>query len=260
MIDLRYTLSGAIARVTLPHPEKGNPISVSMLEALHEQFRRAEAGGARVFVLGSAGPCFCSGGDLEEIAAMENLSRGIDDAAAVFHRLISEFLESSLIVVAAVQGVTVGGGLSLVAAADIVIASEQATFTSAYTGVGLSFDGGLSMISHSIGVHRALRMVLLNDTMSAAEAFDAGLVARVVPEEDLEAAVDAVSQALASGSQPALAAAKQLVRRTAEPAPDSAMRREAVAMRELARGADAREGISAFNEKRRPVYPAPEGT
>jgi 2-(1,2-epoxy-1,2-dihydrophenyl)acetyl-CoA isomerase len=107
---------------------------------------------------------------------------------------------------------------------------------------------------HTLGLHRTLRLALLGDLLTAQEAYDAGLVARVVPAEELPAAVDQVVEALLAGPAAAQAAAKRLLREAASPSPETALRRESLSIRTLVDTSDGAEGITAFLEKRAPRF------
>jgi 2-(1,2-epoxy-1,2-dihydrophenyl)acetyl-CoA isomerase len=147
-----------------------------------------------------------------------------------------------------------GAGFPLAAAADVVLAGRSARFTLGYTRIGFSVDGGTSLLVHSLGLHRALRLALLNDVLTAEELYAAGLLARVVDDEDLPATVEQVVAQLASGPAAAQAATKRLLRTAAEEAPESALRAEALSIRERAAEPDGREGVRAFLEKRSPRF------
>jgi 2-(1,2-epoxy-1,2-dihydrophenyl)acetyl-CoA isomerase len=146
--------------------------------------------------------------------------------------------------------------VALAAAADVVLAGESARFTLAYTKLGLSPDGGSSLLTASLGLHRALHLALLNPVLSAEQAQAAGLVAEVHPDADLEAAADRVLAQLLAGSRTAQVAAKRLLREVAVPWAEGALRRETLSIRACADGADGREGVDAFVAKRPPAFPS----
>ncbi|GAA4688070.1 enoyl-CoA hydratase/isomerase family protein [Nocardioides nanhaiensis] len=250
MSTLDYDFSNGVARLTMAAGDRGNALDLESTTALLEGVRGAHADGARVIVLRSRGRFFCVGGDVAGFAAADDLPLLVDDLAEMLHRVVSELAHSPAVVVSAVQGPAAGAGFALAAAADIVVAAESASFTLAYTRLGLSHDGSSTLLVHSLGLHRVLQLVLLNDRISAAEAQAAGLVARVVPDDELEAATETVVDTLLAGSAPAFAAAKRLMRETAERNPESVMRREALSIRALAATPDGQEGVAAFAEKR----------
>ena len=244
------------AWITLNRPDAGNPLGTDCLDRLADAVvgaRRADVG---VVVLRARGPRFSVGGDLSEFGAAQDPEALVDNLAERLHRTVSELIRLDAIVVAAVHGVAAGAGVSLAAAADIVLAAESARFTLAYTRSGLSPDGGSSMLTASLGLHRALYVALLNPLLSANEAKAMGLVAEVHPDEGFEEAVEETVGRLTRGSRSAFVTAKRLFREQAVAAPETAMRRETLGIRSAAGGPDGREGIAAFLAKRTPMFPS----
>lgn len=249
-----YAFADGIARITLDDADRGNPVHTGSVAALFDAVRRADADGARVIVLASTGRFFSVGGDLGSFGTAPDMAAYIDDLADSLHRVVSELIRADAVVVSVVQGVAAGAGFPLAAAADVVIAADTARFTLGYTKIGLSVDGGTSLLTHTLGLHRTLRLALLNDVLSAEEAHAAGLVARVVPADELAATVDEIAASLAAGAAGSFAVTKRLLRAAVEDAPESRLRAEALAIRERAGSADGREGVTAFLEKRPPVF------
>lgn len=253
---VRYEYADGVARITLADGERGNPIHHRSVAQLHEAVRSADRDGARVVVLAAEGRFFSVGGDLGAFAGAPDVTAFIDDLAEALHRVVGELVRSSAIVVSVVQGTAAGAGFPLAAAADVVLAADSAKFSLAYTKVGLSPDGGSSLLVHTLGLHRALRLAILGDLLTAQDAFDAGLVARVVPAAELAEAAEQVVATLAAGSATANAAAKRLLRDVVAPAPETALRKETLSIRALAGSPDGREGVAAFVEKRAPQFGA----
>ncbi|TIC79405.1 enoyl-CoA hydratase/isomerase family protein [Nocardioides sp. GY 10127] len=251
---VHYELRDRCARITLTAPQQGNALHEGSGGALLEAVRRAGAEQARVILLASEGRFFSVGGDLSAFSRAEDVAGYIDDLAETLHRIVSELVRSPAVVVSAVQGPAAGAGFPLAAAADVVLAAESATFSLGYGRVGLSPDGGSTFLTQTLGLHTVLRLALLGDRLTAAEAQAAGLVARVVPDADLPAAADAVVASLLAGSPAALAAAKRLVRGGVGVEPEALMRRETLSIRELAAGPDGVEGVRAFLAKERPRF------
>jgi 2-(1,2-epoxy-1,2-dihydrophenyl)acetyl-CoA isomerase len=252
----RLELRAGVAWILLDRPESGNAVDLSFVAELWDCLREVRRADVGVLVLASTGPAFCVGGDLRAFGAADDLPSLVEDLADGLHRCISELHRLDAVVVAAVAGTAAGAGVPLAAAADIVLASEAATFTLAYTKVGLSPDGGSSLLPASLGLHRSLRLALLNPALTAEQAREAGLVAEVHPDAQLGSAVQAVVDRLAAGSRDAQVAAKRLLREQASPSPDTAMRLESVAIRRAAGTADGHEGISAFLAKRPAAFPS----
>lgn len=249
-----YSYADGIARITLDDPDRGNPIHPGVVTALLDGVRRAHADAARVIVLASTGRFFSVGGDIAAFGAADDLAEFVDDLAESLHRVVGELLRSPAVVVSVVHGVAAGAGFPLAAAADVVVAGRSAKFTLGYTKIGFSVDGGTSMLVHSLGLHRALRLALLNDVFTAEEAAAAGLVARVVDDAELTATADGIATQLAAGSAGAQAATKRLLRTVAEEAPESVLREETLSIRARAAEPDGREGVQAFLDKRTPRF------
>lgn len=254
MSPVTYTLDGRVARIRLSDGDRGNPIHQSSVDELGLAVRQARSDHAHVVVLSADGRAFSVGGDVAAFAAAEDVGALVDDLAEALHRTISDLHRMDAVVVAVVHGVAAGAGLALAAAADVVLAGASARFTLAYTKLGFSPDGGSSLLTASLGLHRALHVALLNPVVSADEAHRLGLVAEVHPDDDLETAAEAVVRRLASGSRAAQVATKRLLREAATPAAEAALRREAVSIRARAAEPDGREGVAAFVEKRPPQF------
>jgi 2-(1,2-epoxy-1,2-dihydrophenyl)acetyl-CoA isomerase len=249
-MTVSYTFADGIARITLDDGDRGNPIHQDSVAALRAAVRRSGADQARVILLSATGRFFSVGGDIAQFGAAEDISAFVDDLAEDLHRCVSELVRSPAIVVSAVHGMAAGAGFPLAAAADVVLAARSAKFTLGYTKIGFSVDGGTSLLVHTLGLHRALRLALLNDVITAEEAYAAGLVARVVEDEELTATAEAIVGQLAAGSAGAQGATKRLLREVAEESPESVLRAESLSIRARAAEPDGREGVQAFLEKR----------
>lgn len=188
------------------------------------------------------------------MANATDLPTVLDEVVHGLHRVVSELQRSEAIVVCAVQGTAAGAGFPLVAAADIVVAAESAKFALGYTKVGLSVDGGTSLLVHTLGLHRTLRIALLNDVLTAADAERFGLVARVVPDRALTAEAERIAATLISGPSSAQAATKAVIRQAADAEVEACLRREALTLVRQGGTADAAAGVSAFSARRHPTF------
>lgn len=251
-----YERHDGVARIRLSDGERGNPLNQAMVDALARAVRQARVDDVHVVVLSGEGRAFSFGGDVSAFAAAGDPEQLIDDLAEGLHRVVSELHRMNAVVVSVVRGPAAGAGLSLASAADLVIAGTSARFTLAYTKIGLSPDGGSSLLTASIGLHRALQAALLNPVLTAEEMRAMGLVAEVHPDDELEPAVEQVVAALRSGSRAAQVAAKRLLRESATPGAEAALRRETLAIRARADSPDGREGVAAFLAKRTPSFPS----
>ena len=158
-------------------------------------------------------------------------------------------------VVAAVQGVAAGGGLSLLCGCDLVIAAASAKFTLAYTRAGLTPDGGSTFfLARLVGLRRAYELALTNRVLSAQEALEWGLITQVVPDQDLGEAAGALAANPVRGPTESFGATKRLLLDGATNSLETQMELESRAIAEAIRRPDGQEGIAAFLEKRRPGF------
>lgn len=254
-----FEVRDGVAWITMTRGDSGNTFGASMAAELSEAMAAAERADVGVLVLTATGRFFCAGGDLREFAEAPSTADLTADLAGTLSDVVQRLADLPTIVVAAVQGAAAGAGVPIAAAADVVVASESASFTLAYTRAGLSPDGGATLLPRTFGLHRALAWALLNPTVSAAEAQQIGLVAQVFPDADFDASVARLAEKLARGSRDAQVATKRLIRQAA-PAPGGHWDAEVTQISTLAGGLDGQEGISAFLAKRPVVFPSSTGS
>ena len=246
-----------VVRMTLNRPDVHNAFDDRLIAELTEGLVRiGEDESVRAVVLTGAGKSFSAGADLNWMRRMAGYSdeENLADARGLA-RLMQTLNELPKPTVARVNGAALGGGTGLVACCDIAIASDKATFgtTEARLGIIPAVIG--PYVVAAIGPRQARRLMLTGERISAIEAAHIGLVHEVVPAEGLDAAIDAVLENLLKCGPHAISAAKGLVRDltgrpiTAEIVDDTAQR-----IASLRATAEAREGIAAFLEKRRPAW------
>jgi 2-(1,2-epoxy-1,2-dihydrophenyl)acetyl-CoA isomerase len=246
-----------VAHLELNRPDAANAIDLelagALAEATQELGRRDDL---RAVLMTGAGARFCGGGDVRSFAdAGTDLDARLAEIVERLHVAVTGLAAIAVPVVAAVQGSAAGAGLALVAGADLVVAGESARFVMAYTAIGLTPDGGSTWyLERSIGRHRALDLVLTNRVLSATEAMEWGLVARVVPDADVRAEAEQLVTTLGAGPTQAFGAAKRLLRGAPAASLADQLEDEAWALVRAGGSADAREGVSAFVEKRAPSF------
>lgn len=251
-------LDDGIARLRLNRPEASNGLTVESLRALHDAILLCHGDPrVRAVLFTGEGQHFCAGGDVRDFAAKgDGLPDYLREATAWLQIAVAALIQLRAPVITLVQGFAAGGGgLGFVCASDIVICAESARFMSAATRVGMAPDGGASVtLSRIVGHRRALELVLTDRTLGADEALEWGLVTRVVPDDELTSAGEALARKLAAGPTRALGEAKRLLwdglgRGVHDCLPD-----EARTVSELSGSADALEGLAAVIEKRKPTY------
>ncbi|SBS76562.1 Enoyl-CoA hydratase [uncultured Mycobacterium sp.] len=254
--ELNVSLDGGLLTVTLNRPDSLNSLNSAMLRALADVLAHAADDPAvRVVRLGGAGRGFSSGAGISAEDQSDRRPDTPDEVLTEANRAVQTIVGLPKPVVAVVQGPTAGVGVSLALACDIVLASEKAFFLLAFTKIGLMPDGGASaLVAASIGRARAMKMALLAERVSAAEALSSGLVSAVYPADELEAGVAAVIDKLASGPAVALRKTKQAINAATLTELDAAIGRESEGQLILLGTKDFREGTKAFQEHRSPTF------
>lgn len=254
MAQVDYEQSGGVGWITLNNADTGNAFDFRIADALAAAVRSASHDRVKVMVLRARGRFFSVGGDLTGFDGADSFPDYLNDLATAGHRIIADLARSDAIVVSVVQGTAAGIGFPLAMAADLVLASDTAKFTLGYTKVGLTGDGGTGLLARSLGLHRTLRLALLNDVLTAEEAFASGLVARVFPDAELDDRAAELIARLAAGSRGAQAGVKGIVRAAAAPDVETRLAHEAHTMTTAAGHPDSTEGITAFLAKRAPRF------
>jgi 2-(1,2-epoxy-1,2-dihydrophenyl)acetyl-CoA isomerase len=254
--DISLAVDHGIARLNLARPDAGNALNDRVIaQLLGHAETLASRDDVRVVVLSGQGRNFCVGGDLAYFARIDDIEPEILGLATDFHAAIDALRGLDAPLVAGVQGAAAGGGLSLACACDLVIAAESARFTMAYTAAGLSPDGGASwFLPRIVGLRLATEMLLTNRVLSAAEAAAAGIVTTVVPDDTLDAEVDALAARLRAGATGAYGSVKRLLQRSATASLREQLEAEARAIATNAASPDGREGVAAFLAGRPPVF------
>ena len=251
-------ITDGIARLRLNRPDAANGMSAELLSALCDAIMVCHGHpDLRVVLLSGEGTSFCAGGDVRAFASKgEKLPDYIRQATAYLQNAVTGLLRLEAPVIASVQGFAAGGGdFGLVCASDIVIAAESAKFLAGATRVAMAPDAGVSVtLSRLVGLRRAMSILLTNPVIPAAEALQMGIVTKVVPDAELADASLALARELAAGAPKALAATKRLVWAGTGTSVEQCLSEEARTVAELSGMADAREGLAAVIERRKPVF------
>ena len=252
---------GSVATLTLNRPDALNALDPAMIDALIAHTAAvARDDSVRVVVLRGAGRHFMAGGDIRSFAerlaeAPAVRSEGFRRTIGRLHAAIENLHRMPHPVVGRVHGAVAGFGLSLMNACDLVVAADDSYFASAYRQIALTPDGGGSWaLPRLVGLRKAMEIFLLGERFGAADALALGLLNRVVPAADLDAATNAMVHALATGPALALRNAKRLVRESLSRSLSEQLDAEASSFAACAGTADFVEGITAFLAKRPPQF------
>lgn len=257
MDGLLVDLTDGVLSVTINRPDSLNSLNAAVLTGIADTFEAA-ADDPRVKVarLGGAGRGFSSGAGIGADDPGSSESGG--DPVEVLHlanRAVRAIVALPRPVVSVVHGPAAGVGVSLALAGDLVLAGDTAFFMLAFTKIGLMPDGGASaLVAASVGRARAMRMALLAERISAADALAWGLVSNVYPAADLETEVAAVLDRLRNGPAVSQALTKNAINAATLTEFEPALGRETEGQITLLHGTDFREGIKAFQERRTPTF------
>ncbi|MGE2733321.1 enoyl-CoA hydratase/isomerase family protein [Mycolicibacterium vaccae] len=247
--------TGAIARITLNRPDAANGMNGTMTRELADVAAQCDNADTKVVVITGAGRFFCAGGDLKDFSTAPSRGSHVKGVADDLHRAISTFARMDAVVITAVNGTAAGAGFSLAVTGDLVLAADTASFTMAYTRVGLSPDGSASyFLPRLIGITKTKELMLTNRTLSAQEAADWGLVTEVVAADALAARADELAQQMAATSAGSNGGVKALLLDTFGNGLEQQMELESRLIARRADSADGREGVDAFLAKRKAEF------
>jgi 2-(1,2-epoxy-1,2-dihydrophenyl)acetyl-CoA isomerase len=247
-----------VATLVLNRPERMNALNGDLAVALNKALDRvASDKDVQVVVLTGAGRCFCAGGDLAAIGKgrQENNVAELEPILRSGMQMVLKIRTMPQPVIAAVHGPAAGAGMNIALAADIRIASEDATFGQNFAKVGLFPDyGGMFFLPELVGPAKAAEMFYTGDMIDAPTALRLGLVNRVAPLDKLEAEVRALAQKIAQGPAVAIRAVKRSLFGSAREKLEKVLEEEVQQQMECFQSEDCAEGIRAFFEKRKPKF------
>ncbi|MGV3540716.1 MAG: enoyl-CoA hydratase-related protein [Rufibacter sp.] len=252
---LLYSVTNGVATITLNRPDVFNAFndqqSYELQDALKQVTRDASV---RVVILTGAGKAFCSGQDLKAIAGAEKRSLA-DSLHKRYNPIIKAMRELPKPIICRLNGVAAGAGCSLALACDYIVASSTASLIEVFVNVGLVLDSGSSyFLPRLVGMRKAFELSTLGTKVSAEEALQLGLVNQVVTPEELDTAVQQIADRYATAPTKAIGLMKKMLNKSFESSLDEMLEYEAYCQEIAGSSADYREGVTAFNEKRKPVF------
>lgn len=252
---LLFVKENGVATLTLNRPKAFNSFNREMAFAVIEKLEAcAQDDEVRAIVLTGEGRAFCAGQDLKEAT---------DDNGVSFKMILNEHYNPIIKairtvpkpVVAAINGVAAGAGANIAFACDMTVAKASASFTQAFSKIGLVPDsGGTFFLPRLVGMQRATAMMMLSNKITAQEAADMGLIYQCVADEEFEAAVAKLANKLASMPTKALGMTKELINAGCSNDLNTQLEMEGRYQIEASESYDYNEGVNAFLEKRKPVF------
>jgi 2-(1,2-epoxy-1,2-dihydrophenyl)acetyl-CoA isomerase len=253
MSEVEVSREGAVLTITLNRPDVLNAINQAVHDGLRDALKQARAEDVRAVVLTGAGRGFCVGQDLTEFReAPTDIGERLRHS---YHPTIHAIRRLEKPVIAAVNGVAAGAGLSLACACDLRIAADSAAFVPAFIGIGLVPDsGGTLFIQRLLGTPRAFDWMTTNRKLEAVEALEWGLVNEVVETDRLAAHVGEVAATFAALPTRAIGMTKRLFDHAATATLEEQLELESQLQAAATKTDDFREGVAAFLEKRQPAF------
>jgi 2-(1,2-epoxy-1,2-dihydrophenyl)acetyl-CoA isomerase len=265
--ELLTRLENGVLWLTINRADKGNAIPFYVRDALIDAFRNAHWDlEVRAVVLTAAGEKhFCTGADLSvpqpqrgtrpPEAPERVVGSAVNMMRAGFQQLMQAMQDCEKPVIVALNGTAAGGGSMLTLAADLVIAADNARLIQVFVRRGLVPDGGVAyLLPRIVGMHKAKELVFFGDDLSAQDAATLGLVNKVVPATELQAAAKEWAERLASGPTKALGWAKKLLHDASELSRRDLLEEEAMLVELNSSTVDSQEGVASFRERRPPAW------
>lgn len=250
-------VTDGVARIRLNLPERGNPIGPVLTDDLIEVVDTVVGlQGLRAVLLTGEGETFCVGGDIKEsMSDVDQFADGLGDSLVRLNAMIDQLANLPVPVVCAVNGPVGGGGIGLALCADLVVASATAKLRGGYTAIGLTPDLGTSLfLVQRAGLAKARRILFLNEPLDAVTCLEWGIFDEVLPADQLDARVEALLNQLVAGASTAIGQTKKLLNQAWSASVQAQLAEERRIMVQVAAQAEAKEGITAFLEKRRPSF------
>lgn len=253
LLDVR----DAVATITLNRPDAYNALTLQMARELFQAVLQVDEDRAvRSVVVTGAGKAFCAGGDVKDFA--DNLPAVgvlLKELTSYLHGVVSRLVRTPKPVVMGVNGIAAGGGMSLALSGDLVVAAETARFTMAYSKIAATPDGSSSyFLPRLCGLRRALELHFTNRVLSAREAFEWGLVNRVIPDAEFPQALAGLARELAQGPTLAFGGAKLLFHQGSHESLETQMELEAQSIASAGKTEDFKTGVTAFVQKKPPTF------
>lgn len=252
-----YELKQGVAHITLAQGERGNPLDRRFTGEFNQLATECSINPAvRSVLIDAKGPFFSVGGDLKALAKdRDELAQFVFAATADLHMAISRFARMNAPVVVAIHALAAGGAVALIAGADFAISAPLAKFYAAFTGIGIISDsGGSYFLPRRMGQRRATQFLMLNETLTAQEALETGLINRIVDANALAEEAWALACRLAQGPTLAFGELKNLLISSSFENLEGQLEAEARAMARVTRTEDAWNAMRAVLGKQKPTF------
>ena len=252
---IKYTVQGGVATITLNRPDVYNALNDGITYELQDALKAvAKDATARVVVLTGEGKAFCSGQDLKAASGQEKRSF-IDSLHKRYNPIVRAMRTLPKPIICRLNGVAAGAGCSLALACDMIIAAEEATLIEVFINIGLVPDSGSSyFLPRLVGMAKAFELCTMGSKVTAKEAVELGLINKVVPSAELDAAVKGYTDYFAAAPTKSIGLIKKMLSKAATSTLDEMLEYEAYCQEIAGQTHDYKEGVAAFLEKRKPGF------
>jgi len=253
---LLYTNADGVCTITLNRPEVYNAFNEELSAELIDALKKtAKDDSIRVVVLTGSGKAFCSGQDLQDVKKADGVRSLGDSVIRRYNPMILGIREMPKPIICRLNGVAAGAGASLTMACDIIVATETAVLVQAFANIGLVLDSGSSFfLPQLIGYNKAFELCTLGSKVTAAEAHKLGIINKVVPHEELDAAVKEYADRYAAAAPKSMALIKKMLNKALSSNLREMLQYEAYSQEIAGMSDDYKEGVTAFIEKRKAVF------
>lgn len=250
------SLENGVKRITFNNPARRNALDFEAFKFISDEIKRSATDETKVIVITGTGEAFCAGADVQGMAGGD---LGAHDVTASLRAGVNPGIQAMRDlpkpIIARVHGHAAGVGCNYALAADIIVASDQAFFGQVFVKIGLMPDGGGTyFLPRAVGYNRAFELMALGDPISSQQAFEIGMINRVVPADELDVTVNKLAERLAASPGVALAKIKTGLMASMNSDLTAALEFEAVGQGDCFRSEDFKEGVSAFLQKRKPNF------
>jgi 2-(1,2-epoxy-1,2-dihydrophenyl)acetyl-CoA isomerase len=244
-----------IAYITLNRPDRLNSFDMKLGEELYDVLKKIKPDESiRTVIIKGTGKGFCGGGDVKEMYAAKNKSQFLRDLTKAIHKCVIEMRNIEKPVIGAINGAAYGAGLSLALACDIIISVKEAKFGTAFIGIGLAPGCGTQFFANIVGYQKACEYILTAKTFSAEEAEKLGIVNKVVNSDELDKVVEEFAAKFSELPPIAVGKAKMLINKSLDNDMLTHLELESKTASLSAASMDFKEGVTAFVEKRKPIF------
>lgn len=253
---ITYQIADKVATISLNRPERYNALIASMNEEILHALKDAQHNqSVRVLVLTGSGKAFCSGQDVQSIQSGLEHINFMESLEQYYTPIITTIVSMPKPVICKLNGVAAGAGCSLALACDIIVASEKASMIQAFVNIGLVIDAGASyFLPRLVGSRKAFELATMGNKISAQEAVQMGLITAAVPHQQLEEATAKYLNYYKNAATKAVGFIKKLLQHSSHSDLQSMLHYEAVYQELVTKTKDAKEGVTAFTEKRKAEF------